>query len=81
MPEANLPPLRVINDPGSEESETVNVAKVEKNLEELPEMTRERIMKAFALRLETAIVIVVSLSYSSNTNTIDEKLWFSSEVY
>jgi Asp-tRNA(Asn)/Glu-tRNA(Gln) amidotransferase B subunit len=64
MPEANLPPLRVINDPGSEESETVNVAKVEKNLEELPEMTRKRIMKGFGLRLETAIVIVVSLSYS-----------------
>jgi Asp-tRNA(Asn)/Glu-tRNA(Gln) amidotransferase B subunit len=64
MPEPNLPPLRVINDPRSEESEHVNVAKVEKNLEELPEMTRERIMKAFALRLETAIVIVVSSLYN-----------------
>jgi hypothetical protein len=66
MPEPNLPPLRLTYDPHATpepNSNIVNIAHVWKGLKELPDVTRERLMRTFDLRLEMAIVLVVCLTY------------------
>jgi len=63
MPEPNLPPLRLncesIPDGRKDSSSLVNVHLVKKRLKELPEAKRQRLIAKFALRMETAMIIVV----------------------
>lgn len=59
MPEPNLPPVKVTYNPSSEDSRAVSIAQLRDRLKELPEVTRQRLMTAFGLKLETALMIVV----------------------
>jgi len=63
MPEPNLPPLRLRYDPASagDNSGPVNIAAAMKRMKELPDVTRTRLVKNYNLKLETAVVIVVSI--------------------
>lgn len=58
MPEPNLPPLYIAIDPVNQG--VVNVNKLQKDIPELPEETRTRLMKDYNLSLEQVIVLVVS---------------------
>lgn len=60
MPEPNLPPLKLVYDPaGTEDSKHVNLFHVRTRLKELPEVGRQRLVKSYGLKLETALLILV----------------------
>ena len=60
MPEPNLPPIRLSYDPLESNNSLVNVGKMKKRLVELPEVTRNRLVKRHGLRMPAAIILVVS---------------------
>ncbi|KAJ6640571.1 Glutamyl-tRNA(Gln) amidotransferase subunit B, mitochondrial [Pseudolycoriella hygida] len=57
MPEPNLPPLR-LNVADDQTSALINVERLRKTLPELPEQLRNNLVTQYALRLETAIILV-----------------------
>ncbi|XP_064549309.1 glutamyl-tRNA(Gln) amidotransferase subunit B, mitochondrial [Drosophila montana] len=59
MPEPNLPPLHVNLKPGSVSTkELISVAALSKEIPELPEHTRQRLVEHYKLNAETAIILV-----------------------
>ncbi|ODN03245.1 Glutamyl-tRNA(Gln) amidotransferase subunit B, mitochondrial [Orchesella cincta] len=63
MPEPNLPPLELLDDPTDTRdsiTDLVNVAKIKENIVELPETTRQNLINDFNLRIETAYIIVAT---------------------
>lgn len=65
MPEPNLPPLHVNLKPGSVSTqELISVAALSKEIPELPEHTRQRLVEHYKLNAETAIILVVCSSRS-----------------
>ncbi|CAL8078917.1 unnamed protein product [Orchesella dallaii] len=63
MPEPNLPPLELLDDPTDARdslTDQVNVAKIKENIIELPETTRQNLMKDFNLRIETSHIMVAT---------------------
>lgn len=62
MPEPNLPPLR-LNVGDDQSSKLINVEAIRKSQPELPEQTRNNLVEQHSLRLETAFILVVSLTF------------------
>lgn len=58
MPEPNLPPLHVATGPV--EWGSVSVDKLKQKIPELPGQTRKRLIEEHALKMEQAIMLVVS---------------------
>lgn len=58
MPEPNLPPLHVITQPDTHDSEFVNAYKLSQQLPPLPNEIRESIVSNYGLTEEIAIILV-----------------------
>ncbi|CAG7726265.1 unnamed protein product [Allacma fusca] len=60
MPEPNLPPIRLLYEPNASSSSGPNILHVQRKMKELPEVTRNRLVKKYGIRMQSAIVIVSS---------------------
>lgn len=62
MPEPNLPPLHLYDssDPCSDGRGSLDINEFRSSMPELPEATRQRLMREYSLNLETAVIYVAS---------------------
>ena len=59
MPEPNLPPLRLqLEGPESENRNVLNVERIRKSLPEMPDETRERLVRDFSIPIDFAVRFV-----------------------
>jgi len=71
MPEPNLPPLKVVYEPGAgRRGDKVNIADLRTKMKELPEVTRQRLIKSFGVKLETAIIILNTPGFLEYFNSV-----------
>jgi len=59
MPEPNLPPLRLtLEGPESENRNVLSVERIRKSLPEMPDKTRERLVRDFSIPIDFAVRFV-----------------------